>query len=210
MTSVPVEHQPPRGSPHGTPVRGVALVAMPGAGKSTLGRLLARQLGMPFRDADHEVELRIGMTIREFFEAQGEGAFRDLEQEVIHELAGQGPMVLATGGGAVLREANRQVLRQHFSVVYLKTSPEELARRLRHDRQRPLLQVDDPLRKLRDLYRVRDPLYRETAHFVIETGRPSVHALAALVLMQLELAGVVGSWPEGLPPAAGEGATPSA
>lgn len=169
----------------------VALVAMPGAGKSSLGRLLARQLGLPFADADHEVEHRIGMTIREFFESQGEAAFRDVEQEVLEDLTRRGPMILATGGGAVLRDANRQVLHDRCTVIYLRTSPEELARRLRHDRQRPLLQVDNPLRKLRELYRQRDPLYRETAHFTIETGRPSVHALASLVLMQLELAGIV-------------------
>ena len=169
----------------------LALVAMPGAGKSSLGRVLSRQLGLPFQDADHEVERRIGMSIRDYFDAHGEPAFRDREQEVLADLCRQGPMVLATGGGAVLREANRDVLREACTVVYLRTSPEELARRLKHDRTRPLLQVDNPLRKLRELYRQRDPLYRETAHFTIETGRPSVHALAALVLMQLELAGIV-------------------
>lgn len=180
------------GKPQAAPLAPcVALVAMPGAGKSSLGRILARQLGLPFADADHEVEVRIGMSIREYFQAQGEDAFRDQEQQVLADLTQRGPMILATGGGAVLRPANREVLRNRCTVVYLRTSPEELARRLKHDRSRPLLQVDNPLRKLRELYRQRDPLYRETAHFIIETGRPSVHALAALVLMQLELAGIV-------------------
>lgn len=169
----------------------LALVAMPGAGKTTVGRLLARQLDLPFVDADHEIEHRLGMSIRDFFAAEGEAAFRDVEQTVIAELANGRPMVLATGGGAVLREANRQALHQHCTVVYLRSTPEELYRRLRHDRQRPLLQVDDPLRKLRELFRERDPLYRRAAHFVIETGRPSVQGLAGMILMQLELAGRV-------------------
>ncbi len=99
--------------------------------------------------------------------------------------------VVATGGGAVLREANRQALHQLATVIYLRSTPEELFRRLRHDTQRPLLQVADPLRKLRELYAERDPLYRQTAHFVIDTGRPSVPTLVNMILMQLELAGLV-------------------
>jgi hypothetical protein len=107
-------------------------------------------------------------------------------------------VVLATGGGAVLRPSNRNALHSRCHVFYLRSSPEELFRRLRHDTQRPLLQVQDPLKKLRDLYRERDPLYRRTAHFVVEAARPSVQALASMVLMQLELAGiVVPSPPEG-------------
>lgn len=166
---------------------------MPGAGKSTAGRQLAHALGVPFVDADAEIEKRIGMTIRAYFEAEGEVAFRDVEQEVIADLMQRGPMVLATGGGAVLREANRRALRSGSTVVYLRASPEELFRRLRHDTTRPLLQVADPLKKLRELYRDRDPLYRETAHFVIDTGRPSVSMLVSMIRMQLELAGVLGS-----------------
>ncbi|NYG31710.1 shikimate kinase [Sphaerotilus montanus] len=172
----------------------ISLVAMPGAGKSTAGRHLASALGLPFVDADVEIERRIGMSIRAFFEREGEAAFRDIEQAVLAELAHRGGLVLATGGGAVLREANRQVLRDHTTVVYLRASPEELFRRLRHDTQRPLLQVADPLRKLRELYQTRDPLYRETAQFTIETGRPSVPTLVNMILMQLELAGVVSAF----------------
>ena len=99
--------------------------------------------------------------------------------------------MLATGGGAVLREPNRRALHERTTVIYLRSTPEELFRRLRHDTQRPLLQVKDPLRKLRELYQERDPLYRRCAHFIIETGRPSVPTLVNMILMQLELAGVV-------------------
>ncbi|HSV50743.1 MAG TPA: shikimate kinase, partial [Burkholderiaceae bacterium] len=99
--------------------------------------------------------------------------------------------VIATGGGAVLRPANRTHLRARGQVVYLRSTPEEVFRRLRHDVSRPLLQVGDPLARLRDLYATRDPLYRETAHFVIETGRPSVATLVNMIVMQLELSGLL-------------------
>ena len=164
---------------------------MPGSGKSTVGRHLARQLGWKFVDSDHEIEHAIGGSIRVYFEQQGETAFRDLEEQTIARLCQQTGTVLATGGGAVLRQANRDALKQHCQVIYLRSTPEELFRRLRHDTQRPLLQVRDPLRRLRDLYRARDPLYRETCHFTIETGRPSVPTLVNMILMQLELAGLV-------------------
>ena len=169
----------------------ISLVGMPGGGKSTVGRHLARNLKRRFFDADVELEHRIGCPIRVFFEREGEARFRDIEQEVIADLVSRGDAVLATGGGAVLREANRRALRAGSTVVYLRSTPEELFRRLRHDTHRPLLQVTDPMRKLRDLYAERDPLYRSTAHFVIETGRPSVHTLVNMVLMQLEMAGIV-------------------
>jgi shikimate kinase len=171
--------------------RRIALVGLPGSGKSTVGRQLARRLGLPFRDSDHEIEARIGCTIREFFAREGEPAFRDIEEEVIRDLTGGADGVLATGGGAVLRPANRQRLREAAQVVYLRSAPDELYRRLRQDTQRPLLQVADPLQRLRTLYDERDPLYRETAHYVIETGRPSVATLVNMVLMQLELAGLL-------------------
>src|SRR5690606_29923939 len=160
--------------------------------KSTVGRQLARALSRPFVDSDAEVERRIGCSIREFFEREGETAFRDIEQEVIADaVASHAGGVIATGGGAVLREANRRALHDAATVFYLRATPEELFRRLRHDTQRPLLQVRDPLRRLRELYADRDPLYRKTAHFVVETGRPSVPMLVNMILMQLELAGLV-------------------
>lgn len=164
---------------------------MPGSGKSTVGRQLARRLGLPFFDSDQRIEERLGCSIREFFAREGEAAFRDVEEQVLAELA-QGPAaVVATGGGAVLREANRTCLRAAGQVIYLRSTPEELYRRVRHDTQRPLLQVADPLGTLRALYAERDPLYREAAHFDIETGRPSVPTLVNMIVMQLELAGVL-------------------
>jgi len=169
----------------------LALVGMPGCGKSTVGRQLARQLGLDFVDSDHEIEQRIGMPIRDFFAAHGEPAFRDIEADVIERLSGQAGIVLATGGGAVLRPSNRDALHSRMHVFYLRATAEDLHRRLRNDTHRPLLQVADPLRRLRELYRERDPLYRRTAHFVVESVRPSVAALAGMVLMQLELAGLV-------------------
>ena len=169
----------------------ITLVGMPGCGKSTVGRHLARHLGLRLVDSDHEIERRIGMPIREYFAQHGEAAFRDVEEQTLERCSGEAGIVLATGGGAVLREANRRRLRERSHVFYLRSSPEDLFRRLRHDTQRPLLQVANPLRRLRELYRERDPLYRQTAHYVIETGRPSVPALVNMVLMQLELAGLV-------------------
>jgi shikimate kinase len=174
------------------PSKAISLIGLPGGGKSTVGRHLARSLGVPFADSDHEIERRIGSSIRDFFAAQGEPAFRDIEQAVIAQLTQSGSVgVVATGGGVVLREANRRALHDHSTVIYLRSAPEELFRRVRHDTRRPLLQGGDPLRKLRELYRERDPLYRATAHFVIETGRPSVPTLVNMILMQLELAGIV-------------------
>ncbi len=169
----------------------LSLVGMPGCGKSTVGRHLARQLDLSFVDSDAEIESRIGMSIRDFFAAEGEERFRDIEQDVIEGLAGRDGQVLATGGGAVLRPSNRDALHSRTHVLYLRATPEELFRRLSHDTQRPLLQVADPLKRLRDLFRERDPLYRRTAHFVIEAARPSVPALMGMVLMQLEMAGLV-------------------
>jgi len=170
----------------------ISLVGMPGSGKSTVGRHVARQLGLPFVDTDHLIEQRVGCSIREYFEFHGEPAFRDVEAQVIDDAtADRTPRVIATGGGAVLREGNCAVLRERTTVMYLRTTPEDLARRLRHDTHRPLLQGGgDALKRLRQLFQERDPLYRRAAHFVIETHRPSVHALVNMVLMQIELAGI--------------------
>lgn len=173
------------------PAPGVALVGMPGAGKTTVGRQLARRLGGEFVDLDARIEAQIGSKIRAYFEAHGEEAFRDLESQALAALQPEPGTVLSTGGGIVLRPANRAVLRKRWTVVYLQSSPEELFRRLRHDTQRPLLQVGNPLSKLRELHLQRDPLYRESADFIIETGRPSVTTLVNMILMQLELAGLL-------------------
>lgn len=171
----------------------LSLIGMPGGGKSTVGRVLARQLDIPVFDSDAEIEKRLGgESIKDYFARQGEASFRDLESEVIGELLDRpDELVLATGGGAVLRDINRERLHERSTVVYLRSSPEELFRRLRHDTQRPLLQVSNPQAKLRELYAQRDPLYRRCAHFVIEASRPSMHGLVSMILMQLELAGCV-------------------
>ena len=169
----------------------IAFVGLPGSGKSTIGRQLARRRGLAFLDTDHLIENRLGCSIREYFEREGEASFRDIEQNIIDEVTLNHEGVISTGGGSVLRPANREHLHQRAHVVYLRSSPEEIFRRLRHDTNRPLLQVDDPLSRLRDLYQARDPLYRETAHFVVEIGRPSAASLLNMVVMQLELAGVL-------------------
>jgi shikimate kinase len=165
----------------------IVLVGLPGSGKSTVGKQLAKRLQLSFVDSDQEIEKRLGCSIREYFEREGESAFRDVEQQVIAELVAGPLAVLSTGGGAVLREANRERLKQCGKVFYLRATPEELMRRLKNDRTRPLLQVADPLAKLRELYEQRDPLYRGAAHYVVETGRPTVANLVNMIAMQLEL-----------------------
>lgn len=139
---------------------------------------------------DQLLEERFGCSIREFFDQQGEAAFRDREAALLAELVADGAaMVLSTGGGVVLREANRALLRSACApVFYLRASADEIYRRVRHDHRRPLLQVDDPQQRLRALYEERDPLYREVAHYVIETRRATVQGLINKVQMQLELA----------------------
>ncbi|MBC7604506.1 MAG: shikimate kinase [Ramlibacter sp.] len=169
----------------------LALVGMPGSGKSTVGRYLARRLGLPFTDSDHVIEQRIGCSIRDFFAREGEVAFRDLEASVIADLASGAGGVVATGGGTVLREENRRKLREAGSVIYLRSTPEAVWNRVRHDNKRPLLQVEDPMAKIREMHAIRDPLYAQTAHFIIDTGRPTVPALVSKIMMQLELAGLV-------------------
>ncbi len=180
----------------------VFLIGLPGSGKSTVGRQLARRLGLPFVDVDVHIEAQLGCSIRAYFEREGETAFRHLEAAAIDEVSQGGLSVVSTGGGAVLRDENRQRMRQRGHVVYLRSSPEELYRRLRHDRNRPLLQVDDPLAKLRELHAQRHPLYEQAAHFTIDTGRPSVATLVNMIVMQLELAGLMA------PSAGQEGAQP--
>lgn len=170
----------------------IALVGLPGSGKSAIGRRLGQRLGWRFVDSDVCIEQRIGCTIREFFEREGENAFRDVEEQVLADLTGALPQgVMATGGGSVLRASNRRCLRERTHVVYLRSSPEELLKRLRHDTKRPLLQVADPLQRLNELHAVRDPLYQEIAHTIVDTGRPSIAMLVAGIVEQLERAGVV-------------------
>ena len=158
-----------------------------GAGKSTVGRILARRLSKRFVDTDHEIEKRNGVTIPVIFEIEGEEGFRRREQELLADLAQEQGLVLSTGGGIVLKSENREVLRNHGFVVYLNARPELLADRTKHDRSRPLLTGEDPLTRLRELHAVRDPLYREVAHAVVETGRGAPQQVVQAILAEISL-----------------------
>lgn len=157
-----------------------------GAGKSTIGRLLAKELHLPFKDSDKEIEVRTGADIPWIFDVEGEQGFRDREQAVIADLCHEDGLVLATGGGAVLREANREALRAGGRVVYLHTSVEQQLERTARDRNRPLLRTANPGQVLRDLLAVRDPLYREIADVIIETDQRPPRLVVQEVLARLE------------------------
>ena len=158
------------------------LVGLPGAGKSTLGRALARHLGYAFVDADQFLVEKTGVDIPTIFALEGEAGFRSRERAVLDELTGRQGIVLATGGGAVLNEQNRTALRERGHVVYLYATPNELYQRLRYDKGRPLLQVANPLAKLNDLYKERDPLYREIADDIVDiNGRTCMQAVDTLL-----------------------------
>jgi len=150
------------------------LVGLPGAGKSTLGRTLARRLGLAFVDADAELERRLGVTIPMIFEIEGEAIFRDREEATLAELVARTGIVLATGGGVVIRALNRERLKANGTVLYLHADPATLRERTRRSRHRPLLNAADPLARLMDLYAQRDALYREVADRVIESDRERV------------------------------------
>lgn len=162
------------------------LVGLMGAGKTTVGRLLARRLRRPFYDSDHEVEHRCGVEIAVIFDIEGEAGFRAREAQVIDELSALDGVVLATGGGAVLDPANRQRLAARGTVVYLHALPADLYPRIRHDRKRPLLATPDPRLRLEQLYAQRDALYREIADCVVDTARQSASVLARELLQRLE------------------------
>jgi len=164
----------------------IVLVGLPGSGKSTVGRQLARRLGVPFIDSDHVIEERHAVHLPLQAAEKYEARFRDIEQETLDELS-QGPAaVLSTGGGACMREATRNFLKARGQVIYLRSTPEDIYRRIKHDRGRPLLLVADPLQRLRDLYAQRDPLYREVAHSVVDAGHGTAHAVVNLMTMQLD------------------------
>src|SRR4051812_2572445 len=154
--------------------RNIYLVGMMGAGKSTVGRWLARRLKMRFFDSDHEIEQRCGVKIPVVFEIEGESGFRAREAQVIEELAVLDSIVLATGGGVVLLPENRARLAGRGVVAYLRARPEDLYDRVRHDRNRPLLATPDPLARLQALFEERDPLYLEIADLVLDTGSQGV------------------------------------
>jgi shikimate kinase len=164
----------------------IFLVGLMGAGKTTVGKLLAKRFNKTFIDSDHEIEKRTGVNIPLIFELEGEAGFRAREAAVIEELARQRNIVLATGGGAVLSQQNRDNLRRNGTVIYLRAKVEDLWQRTRHDKNRPLLQTADPQAKLKELFAQRDPLYREIADIIVDSGAQSVHALVHQIEEQLK------------------------
>lgn len=161
------------------------LVGMMGAGKTTIGRNLARALGRPFVDLDHELEARCGVRVPIIFEIEGEPGFRRRESTALDECSQRRGLVLATGGGAILAEGNRQLLRERGVVMYLSADADELYRRTCRDRSRPLLATADPRGTIRTMLEFRDPLYREVADLIIETGSTPVSTLVKSLLPQL-------------------------
>ncbi|MBR7801639.1 bifunctional shikimate kinase/3-dehydroquinate synthase AroKB [Undibacterium sp. FT137W] len=153
-----------------------------GSGKTTVGRALAKKLNKRFVDSDHEIEARTGVAISVIFEIEGEASFRQREADVIRDLCQQDNIVLATGGGAILNPQSRSLLQSHGTVVYLKASISNILHRTRHDKKRPLLRTPDPRKKLEELEQQRDPLYREVAHIVIETGQPQLQTLVQTII----------------------------
>lgn len=166
--------------------RCIVLVGMPGSGKTTVGRELAKRLGRRFVDCDHEIEARTGVKIPTIFEIEGEEGFRRRETQTLDALTQENDLILATGGGAVTRPENREMLAARGVVIYLNVTPPILWERTRHDRSRPLLQVPDPKGRLQDLYVARDPLYRDVAHIVVEGGRGTPHAMVRMIEKELQ------------------------
>ena len=163
----------------------IILVGMMGAGKTTIGKSLANYLNKTFIDSDHEIQQRTGVKIPVIFEIEGEKGFRKREADMLQELLSIDNMVLATGGGIILNKENRKLLRQKGTIVYLRATVNDLWYRTRHDKNRPLLQTMDLQAKLAELYNHRDPIYREIAHIVVESGKQSVHQMVKLLAQQL-------------------------
>jgi shikimate kinase len=163
----------------------IFLVGMMGAGKTTIAKLVGGLLEKAVYDCDREIQKRTGVSIPLIFEIEGEHGFRKRETEMLAELVKSRNIVLATGGGAVLSRENREMLRCNGTVVYLRATIDDLWRRTRQDKNRPLLQTPDPRMKLAELYAQRDPLYRETAHIIVESGKRSAGNLAQLLAQQL-------------------------
>lgn len=163
----------------------IFLIGLMGAGKTSVGRLLARRLGKTFHDCDHEIERATGVKVPVIFEIEGEAGFRSRETKALAELVKRRNIVLATGGGAILSAENRKLLADSGTVVYLRAAPADLWNRTRHDKNRPLLKTADPQLRLRELYEERDPLYRAVADIVVDTGQQSVGSLAHRLEQQL-------------------------
>ena len=162
--------------------RNIFLVGMPGAGKSTLGKTLAKRLSFTFVDADHELVTKTGVSIATIFEFEGEAGFRERETQMLAELVTRHEIVLATGGGAILSAPNRAVLRRHGVVIYLRASLDDLRVRTLRDTKRPLLQAGDPEQVLQNLLNLREPLYNEVAHLTVDTGRQPAAKLTETVI----------------------------
>lgn len=163
----------------------IILVGLMGAGKSTIGRQLARRFHLEFHDSDKTIEARTGVPIPTIFEMEGEQGFRDREEQVIAELSALPGIVLATGGGSILRPNNRAALKGAGRVVYLRASAEQLYSRIQHDKNRPLMQTDNPLQTLRNLLQVREQYYLEVADLVVPTGKQRVGHIVNLIAQKL-------------------------
>jgi shikimate kinase len=170
----------------------IFLVGMPGAGKTTIGRTLAKRLNMTFADSDKELMARTGVSIATIFEIEGETGFRVRESVTLVELVQRVGLVLATGGGTVLAPENRRLLKENGTVIYLRATLEDLWQRTRRDVNRPLLQTEDPRATLETLLQTRDPLYSEVAHLIVDTGTQSVARLTTDILARLDQHQVAG------------------
>ena len=157
-----------------------------GAGKTTVGRQLAKTLGMEFYDCDREIENRTGVNIPTIFDIEGEQGFRIREHNMIDELTNMENIILATGGGAILNEENRRNLTTRGYVIYLKASIDQLLKRTAKDSNRPLLQTQDPKGKLLELMTIRDPFYREVADLIVETDGNSVHQVVKVIIRKMK------------------------
>lgn len=164
----------------------IFLVGLMGAGKTTIGRQLARVLNLPFEDSDRVIENRAGVNIAFIFEHEGESSFRNREQVIINELTAKNGIILATGGGAILDADNRHYLKTRGCVIYLRAPVEILVARTAHDRNRPLLQGTNPYLRLQQLLEVREPLYREVADVILDTSNHSIRVVVRELLWRLD------------------------
>jgi len=165
--------------------KNIILVGLMGAGKSTIGRHLAKQLKMEFYDSDHAIEKRTGVSIATIFEIEGEKGFRAREEQMIAQLCQFDNIILATGGGSVLRKVNRQLIQKSGHVIYLSTTPEQLYNRIRHNKSRPLMQTDNPLQALTNLLNEREPYYLDVADYIVKTGQQRISVVINRILTNL-------------------------